>query len=570
MILRSRYFTLVTSVLVYAFTNAAYAQSIPTCIADTTLKMLVCALPQPGQAISSLSVIQSDDSFPLSIPVIADPVVNRSYTMAGLGGDAYTVYFTGKPVINISTPLQLNNRTKVKSQLTYVDGSRRLDANVGIEYRGATALSYPKKSYDLEFWTDTDNESQDVSLAGMRSDDDWVLDALYNEPLRINALVAQRLWNDLYELPYANDDDRARGGAGQEVVEVFFNGEYQGIYTLGEQVDRKLLRLKKTEADTVRGHLVKVWAIPKLASSDSIGPPSSSQEVWTGYELKYPNPNDSVVWAPFVELHDRFAPDAEPSGTPIFGKYLDLENTIDYDLYVNVIGGLDNAGKNIYFARRDSTSPYLFIPWDLDATLGNNWTGERLDSTEVYYTPLFHDVIQAEMGDSYETARCERYAELRRSELLSARHIGEEFEKAYNLLTDELLYDRENKVWPDVLSANQDELDYTYGWLQRRFDFLDTLFCPNGLSSTSTSTLRAFAEIRVSPNPVGSQLNISLPAPTVGAMKARVYDVEGKLILAREFPPQSAPAELSLGVSTLQPGIYLLSVDGLLTKFVKR
>ncbi|WP_366841162.1 CotH kinase family protein [Lacinutrix sp.] len=45
-----------------------------------------------------------------------------------------------------------------------------------------------KKSFDLEFWADlVSKEKKDIKFKGMRSDDDWILDAMYNEPLRLRS-----------------------------------------------------------------------------------------------------------------------------------------------------------------------------------------------------------------------------------------------------------------------------------------------------------------------------------------------------------------------------------------------
>ena len=557
-------------ILAYAYNSQLSAQTQPSCMADENLKLVICPQPITTETIDSLVVLSNDEVFTLTTSPLTGPAVNEVYPATAPDGQVYSVYFTQRPVINISASSPLNNNTKVTSNLTYLHETERIEANVGIEFRGATALSYPKKSYDLEFWTDIDNESQDVTLAGMRSDDDWVLDALYNEPLRINALVAQQLWNDLYELPYAEEDDRARGGAAVEFVEVFFNGSYRGIYTLGEQVDRKLLRLKKTDGDTVRGHLVKVWARPERQSSTLTGPPRSTDEVWSGYELKYPNPNDTIVWDPLLQLHDRFAPTANLVDAPIFGTLLDLENTIDYELYVNVIGGIDNELKNIYFARRDSASPYLYIPWDLDASFGNSWDGTRVTWGDAIFVPLFYDVIHNQADSAYFEARCARYSELKRSGLFTDEYINDELEANYQQLTDELFYEREGLVWSRTLAANQDELNYTQDWVTRRFEVLDTLYCPDGLLSTSTVAAKRVTEFKISPNPTQDQLIIADPAIELASQQARIYNMEGKLLLSFQFPPRPLPGNVTVDVSSLQAGVYVLSVGGISKLFVKQ
>ncbi|OAV43770.1 CotH kinase family protein [Lewinella sp. 4G2] len=539
-------------------------------MADDDLKIVVCTLTEEGETLRSVRALNGSDNFKLTFPGRITPSLTESFNATGGFGDQYAVYFSKRPLINITADSSLNNDTKVRSEITYLDREQQIVAGAGIEFRGATALLYPKKSYDLEFWTDTDGESQDVTLAGMREDDDWVLDAVYNEPLRINAFIAQGLWNDMYELPWVADDDRARGGANQEFVEVFLNGNYQGLYTLGEQVDRKLLRLKKTNEEGMRGYLVKVWAIPTSPSFNDVGPPNPMEETWSGYELKYPNPNDTINWDPLSQLHERFITDPDPSEGAIMGRHLDLANSIDYDLFINVIGGIDNEGKNIYFARRDVDEPYFYIPWDLDASFGNNWDGTRVEWGDRYFTPLYQDVVQQEEGDDYADARCARYAELRESGVFSARNINARFQALYDTLNAEQIYARENLVWSSTLSADQEEIDYTKNWLIQRLEYLDSFYCPAGTVVSTPETAATATEIKISPNPVVDRLTLRLPHRAAEGSHIRIWNLEGRQVLDRQIPPSSTVNNISLDISRLSSGLYILEADGVRAKFIKR
>ena len=60
---------------------------------------------------------------------------------------------------------------------------------MGIRQRGNLSLRFPKKSYDIEFWNDTiSKEKKDLKFEGLRDDDDLILDALYNEPLKVRVM----------------------------------------------------------------------------------------------------------------------------------------------------------------------------------------------------------------------------------------------------------------------------------------------------------------------------------------------------------------------------------------------
>jgi len=121
----------------------------------------------------------------------------------------------------------------------------------------ATRKVFRKKTFDLEFWTDaTGVDNRNVQCGNLRSDDDWILDALYNEPLRLRSYVANKLWLDVHTPYYQTAAPEARAGADVQYVEVFLNGAYNSIYNLSEQVDRKQLQLEKF-GDGDHGELYK-------------------------------------------------------------------------------------------------------------------------------------------------------------------------------------------------------------------------------------------------------------------------------------------------------------------------
>ena len=53
------------------------------------------------------------------------------------------------------------------------------DGKIGIEFRGSSSQSFPKKPFGFETW-DNKGEDIDVSLFGWPEEEDWVLYASYN------------------------------------------------------------------------------------------------------------------------------------------------------------------------------------------------------------------------------------------------------------------------------------------------------------------------------------------------------------------------------------------------------
>ena len=114
-----------------------------------------------------------------------------------------------------------------------------------------------------------------------------------------------------------------------------------------------------------------------------------------GYELKYPNELDSTKPLPLTNLIDLVAYSNDEDFTLEISEHLDLDNAIDYYIFINLIQAQDNLGKNIYLFRYDKDYPLSFAPWDLDLTFGNKnsqWTinsPDDLMATNSLFNRLF-------------------------------------------------------------------------------------------------------------------------------------------------------------------------------------
>ncbi|NNM17106.1 MAG: spore coat protein CotH, partial [Croceitalea sp.] len=170
---------------------------------------------------------------------------NKKYQLSRKG-KTFDLYISKLPLVQIEVDTPLNKDTKVLGSYKYYNKKNFIESSLGIEFRGNLSLTYPKKTFDIEFWRDSIwNKSRDITFENLRNDDDWILDGMYNEPLRIRSYVANKLWTAIRK-PYGQDEvPFEKSGIDLIYVEVFKNQKYQGVYTLTESVDRKLLGLQK-------------------------------------------------------------------------------------------------------------------------------------------------------------------------------------------------------------------------------------------------------------------------------------------------------------------------------------
>lgn len=132
-----------------------------------------------------------------------------------------------------------------------------------------------------------------------------------------------------------------------EWVELFFNGEYIGLYEMVNRIDRHALGFPPFDAATEHPATIVKVGIQRHPSSRH-GDHSHDYELARGALLRIrenENPFD------------------------VLATHLDVGNAIDYHLLLNVIEGMDNMTANYILARDEGAGQrYEYIAWDMKRT----------------------------------------------------------------------------------------------------------------------------------------------------------------------------------------------------------
>jgi len=262
--------------------------------------------------------------------------------------------------------------------------------------------------------------------------------------------------------------EKIRTGIARRFIEVFVNGDYRGICYLGEKYDRKQLDLKKysgtMESELYKGH---DWGNGnKFKSVDDF---DDEEETWSGYEVKFPE-EDGFTWAVLQGLVSFVVNNEQASFNSGVSEYLDIDNMVDYFLFINIIYAEDNHGKNVYTVKYSKDDPYFFLPWDLDGIVGRNWKGEKVDQTEkLLSSRLFDKFLEYPL---FVEKLKNRWTDLRDLQL-APQTINTQFVKAFEQLKESGAYERE-ALNPDlVFDYSEDEIEYIKNWINKKHQFLD-------------------------------------------------------------------------------------------------
>ncbi|WP_170172574.1 CotH kinase family protein [Hymenobacter rigui] len=499
-----------------------------------------------------------DQVYTLAAP-ITDIQPAASY-QAQAAGTGYTLFFSQLPVVTIAARDSIVDTPSVYAQLKLVEpNGRTVQSNLGIEYRGGFSQSYPKKSYELSFWNDTvGTASRDVTLLGMRTDNKYNLQALYNEPLRMQSKVSNELWQEIHQIYYKAQEPEAKNGISAEYVEVFVNGSYRGIYTLTERIDRKQLKLKKYN-NGITGELYKGAGWDGATTFDSLPPYDNASETWGGFEYKHPE--EMVDWSRLYGFVDFVEHNPDQTFYSTYQQKLHLGNAVDYFIFLNLLRAGDNTGKNVYIAKYKQGEPYYFVPWDLDGVFGNDFNGNHIGfSSDVLSNGLYDRLLQDCSAGGFRDRLRTRWTELRTSVITDA-HILAKFQANSDVLQANNVYAREHLAWVDF-KYDATQLPYLTAWLQNRLRFLDTTFGQTCAPVTATTTARN-TELTLYPNPTTDFLTVET---TTGPAELLVRDLNGRTVL--ETPLKSARNQVD--VRPLAKGVYVVTVKTSTTVATKK
>jgi hypothetical protein len=257
------------------------------------------------------------------------------------------------------------------------------EGNIGIEFRGATSQTFPKKSYGLETW-DENNEDLDVSLLGFPEEEDWILYGPYSDKSLMRNILIYDLSRDI-EM-YASRS---------KFVELSINNEYQGVYVFMEKLKRDSQRIdinklkddENSGEDLTGGYILK---IDKTAGNNlgegyndlnsftsPYAPPNASVGQEINFLYEYPDAEDiTVEQKTYISSYVTDFENALASNDfkdPIIGyaAYIDVPSFIDFFLLNEISNNVDGYRLST-FMHKDKNGKLKMGPiWDFNLAFGN-------------------------------------------------------------------------------------------------------------------------------------------------------------------------------------------------------
>ena len=308
-----------------------------------------------------------------------------------------------------------------------------------IKYRGASSYSeFDKKQYRIKFYKNKKDSAKEVSLAGMGANSEWVL----NGPYLDKTLIRNKLVYDLArELNGWAPDTR--------FVELFVDGEYQGVYLAVEPVTNGESRLRLAEFGLLSGETAYI------VNRDRIDTGSEEIDTWgktNGYTynalyIRYPSKNKitekqkAYIQKDVSEFEQVLYGENFSDKRIGYQAYIDMDNWVDYFI-INEFAMNYDAGNLSTYIYKELGGKLQLAVWDFNNGFDNyQWFRTEADVLHTVENSWFNRLWQDE---TFRDRVCERYRQLRKT-TLSDEHIAEKIASYQEELGEAV--DRNFKVW---------------------------------------------------------------------------------------------------------------------------
>ena len=473
------------------------------------------------------------------------------------------------------------------------DSGNIYTGKIGIEIRGKYSASLPQKPYGFET-RDNSGNNLNVSLLGMPKENDWVLQANYNDKTFLRNVLAFDIFHKM-----GNYSTRTR------FCEVVLNGEYQGIYLLGEKIKQdsgrvNIAKLKPQDNygdEVTGGYIIKNDYYSETDSWKSNFSPLNKPGAEVYFVYHDPKPEDlseqqKTYIKGFITSLETVLYD--PSfRSPVFGykSYIDVKSFSDYFILGEVSRNVDTYKKSRFFYKtRNSRDGSLHSgpAWDFDwawrnllencvhfnKSDGSGWA-YRVNECDAWPVPPSWEVRMLQDKEFADLVH-NRYFDLRKT-ILSREQIEYTIDSVANLLDE--AQSRHFTRW-NILGINagtpesgiqpttySGEIDKFKSWITLRLEWLDANMIGSVMSVEKNSPEQV--RCRVFPNPASNILYIESDKEI---SRVSLYNITGKLVLEKS---DICDLSISTDVSRLNPGIYFVKIflsnaEIEVTKVVKR
>jgi hypothetical protein len=422
------------------------------------------------------------------------------------------------------------------------------NGRIGIELRGSSSQTLPKKPYGLTTLKSDNVTNNNVSLLGMPKENDWVLNSLDFDSSLIRDFLS-------YELARNLGDYAAR----EMFCEVIINGDYKGLYIFMEKlkVDENRINIEKMTTTDNSVPNVTGGYVTKCDKTTGGDPIAWSFYAYNGASVDFihdsPKPEDitsqqnTYIYNQFLSLKNVMA----AQNSSIVNGYpsiIDVPSFVDFMIMNEFASNVDGYQLSTFF-HKDRNGKLRAGPiWDFNLTYGNDlfqWGFDR-SHTDVWQFDNGDNMGATFWRDLYNNPTFKCYFTKRWLEATAANYplnytvVSNRIDQLESLVSEASV--REQNRW-GTISAHASQIPALKTWIQTRINWLNSKLT-NCQSCTNISLPPlVISKINYHPEDSGSYAGDSLEFIEISNNSSQTVTLTGiyfrELGISYQFPAYS-------------------------------
>lgn len=439
------------------------------------------------------------------------------------------------------------------------------DGYIGIEYRGSSSQSFPKKPFGFETW-DEDGEDIKFDFFGWPEESDWILYPSYNEKSLIHNVLTLRMAEQM-----------GLYGSRTKYVELYLNGSYEGVYVFMEKIKRdsgrvdisKLEPDEESGDDLTGGYIIKIDKNTGSNNGSWKSNYSNQPGAFKPSEFFYEYPKDiTTIQREYIKSYVEDFEDVlqtEDFTNPDTGyqQYIDMQAFVLMTIVNEVAKNVDGYRISTFLYKSKNEKLKLGPPWDYDISYGNanycngssyqgfSYNFNSYCPEDTWQVPFWWQKFLSDVN--FVKAYRNTYDELRSNGILEESkllglvdELAEEINEAQvrNFQRWPILG---QYVWPQpqpVSSTWQGEVDELKSWISLRLAWLDQNI-PNEMAVLSAEKGLDF-KVKAYPNPYISSVSLEILSEKATKASVRLIDLLGREIKTQNFDLEKGQNQLNL------------------------
>ncbi len=474
-------------------------------------------------------------------------------------------------------------------KLNYItDSYTGYNGNIGIEIRGSSSQSFPKKQYAVELWT-AQGADTSASVLGLPAEEDWILYAPYTDKSLIRNVLTFKLGTDL-----------GRYTPRTRFVELYINENYRGVYVFTEKIKRdknrvdisKLNSDENSGDDLTGGYIVKLdkydGATQGLGWDSPFHPPNS---VGKPVHFQFHYPKEDKITNEQGNYIENYVTDFERTliGPNFrdkhegYRKYIDVESFIDFAIINELTRNVDGYRLSTFLYKdKDSKDEKLYLGpiWDFNLAFGNAnycdggktsgwaWDFNEICSGDTWMVPFWWKRLLRDQA--YVVQFQHRWSELREG-LYSNETILNYIDSLETILEhpQQRNFSKwpilSEWIWPNNYVGNtySNELNYLKNWISDRLSWLDVHIAGLEAITGLEDGLIAKDNIYIYPNPTQGSFNIRFEEMPESDFKIEIFNQLGELMFIKSTNINNLKdntSGYSFESTNLQSGLYFVNI----------